>query len=204
MNQNFLDKIYKSDLNLSTSQLYKEWASSYENELNSNKYVTPGRCAAILIRYCPDTNIKVLDVGCGTGLSGEALYALGFNQLDGLDVSEEMLNLAKKKAIYSRLINDDLNTLFKLDQKYDAIVAAGVISPGHAQPETISVALSLLNVAGILVFSLNDHALRDSNFGERVEHILSNPSLEVLVEEYGDHIIDIDLKAKIFAIKKII
>ena len=38
MNQNFLDKIYKSDLNLSTPQLYKEWASSYENELNSNKY----------------------------------------------------------------------------------------------------------------------------------------------------------------------
>ena len=204
MSQNFLHKIYKSDLNLSTSQLYKEWASSYENELNSNKYVTPGRCAEILIRYCRDANIKVLDIGCGTGLSGEALYTLGFNQLDGLDVSEEMLNLAKKKAIYERLINDDLNTLVELDQKYDAIIAAGVISPGHAHPETITVALSLLNVAGILVFSLNDHALRDSNFCERVDHILSNPSLEVLVEEYGDHIIDIDLKAKIFAIKKII
>ena len=119
MNKKFLDRIYKSDLDLSTTQLYKEWASSYEDELNSNKYVTPRRCADMLMKYCANPRIKVLDLGCGTGLSGEALHARGFHQIDGLDLSSEMLTLAKEKAIYSKLINDDLNTLVKLEKKYD-------------------------------------------------------------------------------------
>jgi len=143
----------------------------------------------------------VLDLGCGTGLSGEALHARGFHQIDGLDLSSEMLTLAKEKAIYSKLINDDLNTLVKLDQIYNGMIAAGVISPGHANPETINVALSLLQSPGVFVFSLNDHALADSAFIKEVETILSSPSVEILEEEYGDHIIDINLKAKIFAIR---
>ena len=201
MNKKFLDRIYKPDLDLSTTQLYKEWAASYEDELNSNKYVTPRRCADMLMKYCANPRIKVLDLGCGTGLSGEALHARGFHQIDGLDLSSEMLTLAKEKAIYSKLINDDLNTLVKLDQIYNGMIGAGVISPGHANPETINVALSLLQSPGVFVFSLNDHALADSAFIKEVETILSSPSVEILEEEYGDHIIDINLKAKIFAIR---
>ena len=35
MAESFLDKIYKSDLDLSTPELYKKWAPSYENELKN-------------------------------------------------------------------------------------------------------------------------------------------------------------------------
>ena len=156
----------------------------------------------MLMKYSTDNNISVLDFGCGTGLSGEALYSLGFHQIDGLDLSLEMLKLAKKKGIYSRLMNDDLNSLVKLDKKYDAIIAAGVISPEHASPETINLALSLLNADGILVFSINDHALRNVPFFDKVKAILSNPSLNILDEEYDDHIIEKGIKAKIFVIKE--
>ncbi len=202
MVRNFLDKIYKSDLALSAPQLYRTWASSYDDELTENKYVTPQRCAEMLKRYFPSTECRVLDLGCGTGLSGEALYKFGFRQIDGLDLSLEMLELAKEKSIYSRLIHDNLNTLSKLDQKYNAIIAAGVISPGHANPETIRVALSFLTCSGVLVFSLNDHALRNASFDEKVKFVLSDSMVEILDEEYGDHIIDINLKAKILAVRK--
>ena len=201
MSERFLDKIYRSNLDLSTSELYKSWAPSYENELNGNRYVTPKRCAEMLIKKVRNTDIRILDFGCGTGLSGEALHSLGFRQIEGLDLSAEMLKLAEKKSIYSRLLNDDLNTIVKLNQKYDAIIAAGVISPGHANPETINLALSLLSADGIFIFSLNDHALGHRRFFNKVKIILSHSSVEVLDEAYGDHIIDIGLKAKIFAVK---
>ncbi|MDH3453013.1 MAG: methyltransferase domain-containing protein, partial [Gammaproteobacteria bacterium] len=75
-----------------------------------NGYVTPGRCAQALADLAPDKSAPLLDLGCGTGLSGEALRAAGFATLDGTDFSEEMLTLARAKpGLYRNLILGDLN-----------------------------------------------------------------------------------------------
>lgn len=201
MAKTFLDKIYAPNFGIPASDLYNLWAPSYDDELNFNQYVTPIRCAKMLFKYCPDTNINVLDFGCGSGLSGEALYSFGFQKIDGLDLSAEMLKLAGQKGIYTELTKDDLNTLIERGYKYDAIIAAGVISPGHAQPTSIDLALSLLKQRGILVFSLNDHALRNKSFIEQIETILANGSIDILEQEYGDHIIKLNLKAQVYALR---
>tara|TARA_X000001036_G_scaffold429977_1_gene461972 strand:+ start:334 stop:969 length:636 start_codon:yes stop_codon:yes gene_type:complete len=201
MTKTFLDKIYAPDFGTSASDLYQLWAPSYDNELRSSKYVTPTRCAKMLFKYCSNTNIEILDFGCGSGLSGEALYQVGFRKIDGLDLSTEMLKLARQKDIYNELSDNTLNSLINQGRKYDAIIAAGVISPGHAPPETIELALSLLKPKGILVFSLNDHALDNRSFIKKIEHITLNSLIDILEQEYGDHIIKLELKAKVFAIR---
>ena len=201
MAKTFLDKIYAQNFGIPASDLYNLWAPSYDDELNLNQYVTPNRCAKMLFKYAPGTNMNVLDFGCGSGLSGEALYRLGFQKIDGLDLSAEMLKLAGRKGIYTELIKDKLNTLIEQGYKYDAIIAAGVISPGHAPPTSIDLALSLLKQRGILVFSLNDHALGNKSFFEQIETILANASIDILEQEYGDHIIKLNLKAKVYALR---
>jgi ubiquinone/menaquinone biosynthesis C-methylase UbiE len=40
----------------------------------------------------------VLDVACGTGLSGLALHRHGFRSITGLDYCPQMLNLAREKG----------------------------------------------------------------------------------------------------------
>ena len=51
------------------------------------------------------TNLKLLDLGCGTGLLGQTLKKkFGFVSLVGLDVSEDMLEKAKEKGVYNKLI----------------------------------------------------------------------------------------------------
>ena len=50
-----------------------------------------------------DQSEFILDYGCGTGLSGYALQAVGFENIDGLDISQEMVRLAEKKLIYRSL-----------------------------------------------------------------------------------------------------
>ena len=79
MSYNYLDKIYKSNSYTTSKELYQKWAPSYDDELTENQYVTPLRCAQILSNYIKNKNIKILDIGCGTGLSGFALKKMVSN-----------------------------------------------------------------------------------------------------------------------------
>merc|ERR1740121_2330851 len=55
-------------------QLYDSWAADYDAALRSWSYPAPKRTAALLAEYLPSVRDGVvLDAGCGTGLSGEAL-----------------------------------------------------------------------------------------------------------------------------------
>ena len=78
--------------------------TSYDNELTENQYVTPLRCAQILSNYTKNKNIKILDIGCGTGLLGFELKEIGFKSIDGLDLSEEMLKIAEQKKYINRYL----------------------------------------------------------------------------------------------------
>ena len=48
-------------------------------------------------------DLKIIDVGAGTGLIGIELQNLGYSNLHALDISPEMLKEAKKRNIYKRL-----------------------------------------------------------------------------------------------------
>jgi hypothetical protein len=58
-------------------------------------YATPARLAEALAAHVPDRTAPLLDFGCGTGLSGQALRAAGFTTLDGTDITPGMLEKAE-------------------------------------------------------------------------------------------------------------
>ena len=104
MNRKFLDEVYKLKNSDETIGFYKDWSNSYDQELSINGYITPLRCAKALQTVNANKDEKIMDIGCGTGLSGEAFKKLGFTNIDGSDFSNEMLQIAKSKNIYSNLI----------------------------------------------------------------------------------------------------
>jgi predicted TPR repeat methyltransferase len=64
-----------------------------------------------------------LDLGCGTGLSGSAFVDL-CQSLTGVDLSRKMLDKARKKEIYDRLVCEDvLAYLVKETGEYDLFLA---------------------------------------------------------------------------------
>lgn len=74
--------------------------------------------------------LDILDLGCGTGLAGAWLkdYA---RTLVGVDISDKMVSIAKKKGLYEELhVNSIQNFLNKLDgnKNFDLVVAADVLS----------------------------------------------------------------------------
>ena len=87
----------------------------------------------------PDANknIKILDAGAGTGIIGEMLVKQGYTNIDGLDISQKMLDIAEKKNVYKRLICAPLSEIH-IEQiqtaEYDVTLCAGTIVYGQAKP----------------------------------------------------------------------
>ena len=84
-----------------------------------------------------DKNLKILDAGAGTGIIGEMLVKQGYTNVDALDISPKMLDIAEKKNIYKRLICAPLSDV-RIDQiqtaEYDVTLCAGTIVYGQAKP----------------------------------------------------------------------
>ena len=49
-----------------------------------------------------------MDFACGTGLVGEALSKIGITDIQGMDISDKMMEKAREKGVYSNLTKLDL------------------------------------------------------------------------------------------------
>ena len=68
-----------------------------------------------------------LDLGCGTGLAGEAFHS-ACEKLTGIDISQNMIKQAGSKKLYNYLHCADITQfLEQAEQSYDLIIAADVI-----------------------------------------------------------------------------
>lgn len=200
----FLDKAYSDRTPREAEDFYNGWAETYDDEVAAQGYVTPGRCAEALAASGADLTVPVLDYGCGTGLSGSALKASGFALIDGFDVSEEMLEIARARPdVYRRLDKIDPAALPDLPAgAYGAICATGVLNPGHAPPTAFDWIFEALGRDGLLAFSLNDHALADGAHEARLRDFVDCGAVEVIFKEYGPHLPGVGLQAMVYVVRK--
>ena len=108
---------------------YNTLASKYEEHLlDQKKYEAPELLVTSLSEFIKEDH-SILDLGCGTGLVGAHLAQLTkFKSLVGIDISENMLNLAKELnirniPIYNKTLTLDLNHLEKLQDSFDVVIS---------------------------------------------------------------------------------
>ena len=108
---------------------YDDWADNYDDTLESWNYQAPANAAAVLSKKLTE-GTHILDMGCGTGLLGKALAARFACRVDGLDISEASLGLAKETGCYENLTRHDFSHYpFPVtSQKYDAAACVGVMT----------------------------------------------------------------------------
>ena len=88
-----------------SDDIYDDWAATYDQDLvETYGYLSPQIVTEALLEHCPETAVSIIDYGCGTGLIGQAIYQEGYHQIDGLDVSEGMLSVARQKNVYTKLL----------------------------------------------------------------------------------------------------
>ena len=139
----------------------------------------------------------MLDIGCGTGLSGVALRARGFGAVDGADPSPAMLARAEGTGAYRSLRRSDPGDPFE-PGAYAIITAVGVVGIGAAPAALIDAAWDALPDGGLLCLSLNDRALAVPEFPARIESRRAG----LLFEEYGPHLPGIDLMSRVYVLRK--
>ena len=195
----FLKQAYKLKTTDDTLHLYQGWADSYDATLRQHGYVTPQRCAEALSRHMDERDVPILDVGCGTGLSGLALRKAGFCTIDGTDLSEAMLEKARlHEGVYRTVKQISLDNPFPFDTgAYKAITAMGVIADKHAPPETISQLISKLQTGGLLVFSLNNHTLENPAYEAEIDMLVNQRRAALLEAEMGPHMTEYNMTSKI-------
>jgi SAM-dependent methyltransferase len=120
---------------------------NYEEEFNF--YST------ILIQH---NKKSVLEIGCGTGHL--AKYFLSSNiEYTGLDLSQEMISVSKKRNPTGTFINKDV-TSFKLDNKIDAVIITGRTTSYFLDNQTVTDALNAIHTNlkkdGVLCFDFID------------------------------------------------
>jgi len=203
MTDTFLDKAYDTTGTEATRALYTDWAKSYDAEVSSNGYATPKRCADALKSVTEDFTSPILDFGCGTGLSGLALSLAGFQTIDGMDLTQEMLDQAAKKQLYRQLsLSDPDADLPVKPGDYTAIAAIGVIGAGAAPVEVFDMIIKSLAPQSKFVFSFNDHTLEDPVFEGRVNAATATGHAKLIFQEYGDHLPGLNMKSKVYILEK--
>ncbi|KAL9967573.1 hypothetical protein ACROYT_G025828 [Oculina patagonica] len=123
-------------------RIYANWAAEYDKTvLHTIPYTSWKHIAHILdvavLKAFPNKEkdeMKIIDVAAGTGLTGVELNKLGYTNIDALDMSQEMLNEAKKKNVYKRFICAPLTDQRILEIEtgaYDALVCVNAIGNKH-------------------------------------------------------------------------
>lgn len=69
---------------------------------------------------------RVLDIGCGTGRMIENLRKFGAKAV-GIDVSKEMLRVARKKFLSTEFVLGDAENLPFEDEEFDMVIASFVV-----------------------------------------------------------------------------
>lgn len=102
--------------------LFDNFAATYEQTLKNIQYNVVDKISEL---YAPLKG-KILDLGCGTGLAAQKLKTAD-NTFTGVDISENMLNLARQKNIYADLQQADiLDYLHNSSADFACIIAADV------------------------------------------------------------------------------
>jgi len=170
---------------------YRNWASSYDQEVGEdNDYAQPKRCADALQTVVKSRAAKLLDAGCGTGLSGQALAIAGFESIVGCDFSPDMLACARKKGIYQDLYLVDLNKGLPdfEDGSFDAVTAVGVFSFAHVDPQACDELLRVLKPGGAMVIGLNEKYWNEGALARKIEQLEARGRIREIAREYGDHL----------------
>ena len=134
---------------------YNAWAGSYDRELKETYGNCPTMAANVLGNFLQDRKSRILDAGAGTGMVGETLTKLGFSNITAADLSQKMLDIAGSKNVYQELFQWDLEEPPKWeDECFDGIIAVGVFTFSHADPEALVNLHRLLKPGGTFVVTV--------------------------------------------------
>jgi len=135
--------------------LFDSYSDDFDRHLQKElKYQVPDYieklCRESLVKKRAE---KALDIGCGTGLSGEKIVKF-VPSIDGVDISEGMLRVARSKQIYDHLFKAEVTRFLRNSRHtYDLVVAGDVFIYFGDLREIFSLVCRILKPGGHFIFT---------------------------------------------------
>lgn len=175
----WLGKVFTAADSDAQTANYDGWAETYDEDIRLVGYLTPSVVAGLLCRFVPPEAGAVLDAGCGTGLAGEILSALGYAPLVGIDMSEGMLARAEARGVYAALRRSVLGEpLDFADGAFAGCTIAGVFNAGHAPAKSLDELVRVVRPGGVLTFNIGAPAW-EAGFAAKVATLSEAGRVEV-------------------------
>lgn len=172
----FISELTPSSTENDAKETYDAWAATYEKDTDEHGYKGHVLCMEAFNKamQCEgvfpgaNKNIKILDAGAGTGIIGEMLVKQGYTNVDALDISQKMLDIAIKKNVYKRFISAPLSDV-RIEQiqtaEYDVTLCAGTIVYGQAKPVALDECIRHVRPGGLFIFSIRADSFDPKELG---------------------------------------
>jgi len=163
--QSLLENAYKLSTPADNAKYYDAFASTYDTDFaDALGWRYPAAIAATYRDAATTTDTPIADIGCGTGLVASALN-FPREQIDGIDISAEMLRVAEEKQIYCSLYEIDLTkSLDVIANDYGAVLSAGTFTSGHLGPEPLEGLLDIARAHALFVIGVKKAFYQEAGF----------------------------------------
>jgi len=139
---------------------------------------------------------KILDVGCGPGRDAKFFSNLGYEVI-GIDLSEKLLEIARKNAPKAKFYLMDMRNLDFPDNYFDGIWACASFLhiPRKGGQKTLNEFYRVLRENGLMYISVKEGSgetfVKSSQYGEKERYFVyySSTELRKLIENSGFKII---------------
>ena len=163
--QNRVQLVYATRGNQELAERYDQWAKDYEGDLKRDfEYKLPQLVTEVVTQYVPK-KARILDSGAGTGLMGEMLAKQGYQNIVALDLSQGMLDEARKKNVYLAFHCMVMGEILDFEtDSFDAVVSVGVLTVGHAPASSLDELVRVTKAGGYIHLFTSSRCLSSQRF----------------------------------------
>ena len=164
--------VYSSKDNQELAERYNQWSKDYENDLSQDfEYLAPQKSAEVFAKHVPK-DARILDAGAGTGLVGAILAEMGYGRMVAMDLSQGMLDEARKKQVYEDFHQMVMGETLDYDtDSFDAVITVGVLTVGHAPASSLDELARVTKPNGHIIFSLRPDVYEGKGFREKQDKL---------------------------------
>lgn len=171
---------------------------------------SPATVCGLLAEACeqtgrPPSELRVLDLGAGSGIVAEQLESLGVRHLVGLDILEEARQAAARDrpGLYDAYLVSDLGDPEPAADRalaranLNCLVSVAALGFGDIPPAAFATAFNYIAPGGLIAFTLRDRFLQDadkSGYRRLLERMLSQAVARTLVKRRYRHRLSMDGK----------
>jgi predicted TPR repeat methyltransferase len=168
------------------SAIFDRYSDRYDQHLvGTLKYRTPDLLFDATVRLVRSRDLDILDLGCGTGLLGTRFRPFA-RTLIGVDISENMLEVARQRQIYDGLVCSELTEFMQTQiQEFDLAVAADVFVYIGDLSRVFQQVHGLLRKGGAFGFSVEADEAQDFVLRPTLRYVHSAAYLRRLSEDHG-------------------